>query len=109
MRPARERRHALALRAAAFLSGAAALVFETLWFRQAGLLLGNAVWSSSIVLASFMAGLAIGNGFAGRWGGRLRRPLRAYGALELTVGGVGAALVAGLPPLIPLIMPALRT
>ena len=26
-----------------FLSGVAALLFETLWFRQAGLLLGNSV------------------------------------------------------------------
>ena len=108
MMSARERALALALRAAAFLSGAAALVFETLWFRQAGLLLGNAVWSSSIVLASFMAGLAIGNGVAGRWGARLRRPLRAYGALEVIVGVAGVALVAGLPRLLPVLMPALR-
>ena len=43
------------------LSGAAALVFETLWFRQSGLALGNTVWASALVTASFMAGLAIGN------------------------------------------------
>jgi spermidine synthase len=101
-------RDALALRAAAFLSGAAALVFETLWFRQAGLLLGNAVWSSSIVLASFMAGLAIGNLAAGRVGARLRRPLRVYAALELVVGAAGALLVIGLPVLVPVFLPALR-
>ena len=56
---------------AAFLcSGAAALLFETLWFRLTGLGLGNSVWASSVVLAAFMAGLALGNALAAR----LRRP-----------------------------------
>jgi predicted membrane-bound spermidine synthase len=68
-----------ALCAATFLSGASALVFETLWFRQAGLVLGNAVWSSSPVLAAFMAGLALGNGLGGRFAARLVRPTRASG------------------------------
>jgi predicted membrane-bound spermidine synthase len=45
-----------------FLSGASALLFETLWFNQAGLVFGNSVWASSLVLAAFMAGLAMGNG-----------------------------------------------
>jgi hypothetical protein len=34
----------LVLSLAMFASGAAALLFETLWFRQAGLVLGNSVW-----------------------------------------------------------------
>lgn len=93
---------------ATLLSGCSALVFETLWFRQAGLVLGNAVWSSSLVLASFMAGLAVGNGLGARLGPRLRRPLVAYAGLELAVGATGAALVAGLPALTPLLLPALQ-
>jgi spermidine synthase len=59
-----------------FFSGAAGLLFETLWFRVAGLTLGNSVWASNIVLASFMAGLAAGNAIAARHGERVRRPLR---------------------------------
>ena len=51
-----------------FLSGVAGLVFETLWFHQTGLALGNSVWASSLVLAGFMGGLALGNGLAGRLG-----------------------------------------
>ena len=39
-----------------FLSGAAALLFENLWFHQAGLALGNSIWASSLVLAGFKAG-----------------------------------------------------
>jgi predicted membrane-bound spermidine synthase len=93
---------------ATFLSGCAALVFETLWFQQAGLVLGNALWSSSLVLASFMAGLAVGNLVGGRLGPRLRRPLAAYAGLELVVGATGAALVAGLPLLTLLLLPALQ-
>ena len=68
-----------------FLSGSAALLFEALWFRQAGLAFGNGVWASSIVLASFMAGLALGNALAARYGTRLRLPLRIYAALELAI------------------------
>ena len=49
-----------------FLSGCAALLFETLWFRQAGLMLGNSVWASAVVLASFMGGLGLGNALAAR-------------------------------------------
>ena len=49
-----------------FLSGAAGVLFETLWFRVAGLTLGNSFWSANIALASFMAGLAAGNAMAVR-------------------------------------------
>jgi hypothetical protein len=59
-----------------FLFGAAALLFETLWFRLAGLVFGNGVWAASVVLASFMGGLALGDTLAARHGPRLRRPLR---------------------------------
>ncbi|MFP8873540.1 MAG: spermidine synthase, partial [Myxococcota bacterium] len=80
-----------------FLSGGAALLFETLWFHQAGLAFGNSVWASSIVLASFMIGLALGNALAARWTPRLRHPLRVYGLLELLIGLTGWLLVWQLP------------
>jgi len=79
------------------LSGAAALLFETLWFRQAAVVFGNTVWASSIVLAGFMAGLAIGNGAATRYGRRLQRPFRAYAILEIAVAIGGLALVLIFP------------
>jgi spermidine synthase len=79
------------------VSGAAALVFETLWFRQAGLALGNTVWASALVTASFMAGLAIGNAAVARWGRRARRPLLAYASLEVLVGVTGVGLVLVFP------------
>ncbi len=90
-----------------FLSGSAALLFETLWFHQAGLLLGNSVWTSSIVLGSFMAGLAAGNAAAARWGTRLHRPLRRYARLEWTIGASGLVLVLLFPWLTRLFAPGL--
>jgi MFS family permease len=82
---------------AAFLcSGAAALLFETLWFRLTGLGLGNSVWASSVVLAAFMAGLALGNALGARYGGRVERPLVLFAHLgrrrrAVAVAGAGAA------------------
>jgi spermidine synthase len=80
-----------------FASGASALVFETLWFHQAGLALGNGVWASSLVLAGFMGGLALGNAFAARSGARLGNPLRAYALAEIAIAVSGAGLVWLLP------------
>jgi predicted membrane-bound spermidine synthase len=91
-----------------FLSGAAALLFETLWFRLAGLVFGNSVWAASVVLASFMGGLALGNTAAARYGPRLRRPLRVYALLELLIGATGLALVLLLPSMTAVMLPALR-
>ena len=80
-----------------FISGAAALMFETLWFRQAGLAFGNSVWASSLVLAGFMGGLALGNALAARYGDRLRNPVRAYALAEAAIGVTGLGLVYLLP------------
>lgn len=89
------------------LSGASALLFEALWFRLAGHALGNSVWASSAVLASFMAGLALGSALAARHGWRVERPLRLYAGLELGVGVLSLALVAALPHLVERLAPLL--
>ena len=86
-----------------FFSGAAGVLFETLWFRVTGLTLGNSVLASNIVLASFMAGLAAGNAIAARYGERLRRPLQFYAVIEGIVGVTGLAIVVLMPPLSPVL------
>jgi spermidine synthase len=91
-----------------FLSGAAALLFETLWFRQAGLMLGNSVWSTSLVTASFMGGLALGNGAVARWGPELRRPVALYALLEATIGATGLGVVLLFPALTKVLLPLFR-
>jgi predicted membrane-bound spermidine synthase len=90
-----------------FASGCASLLFETLWFRQTGLVLGNSLWASSLVTASFMGGLALGSALAARLGRRVLRPVAVYGWLELGVGGAGLAMVLLLPHLPPLLAPIL--
>lgn len=92
-----------------FLSGASALIFESLWFRLAGLSLGSSVWSASLVLAAFMGGLALGNGLVARLHKRLLRPVRLYSALEFAIGISGIAVVLLLPRLPDLLGPMLGT
>jgi len=91
-----------------FASGASALIFETLWFRQAGLALGNSIWASSLVLAGFMGGLAIGNAVAARLGHRLGDPVRAYALAEAAIALTGVGLVVLLPELAALLGPLAR-
>ena len=95
-----------ALAAIFFLSGAASLLFETLWFRQSGLVVGNSAWASAIVLGSFMAGLAIGNVISTRL--RVEHPLRAYAVLEIVTAVSGLLLVLVLPHLPRALAPLFR-
>ena len=91
-----------------FVSGASALVFETLWFIQAGLAFGNSVWASSLVLAGFMGGLALGSAVAVRRGDRFGQPVRTYAILEIVIAVSGVLLVLGLPSLGTVTAPLLR-
>lgn len=102
------RRSAAVLCLVFFASGASAVAFETLWFRQAGLAFGNSVWASSLVLAAFMAGLALGNALAARAADRFSEPLRAYAFMEVAVGASGVALVIFLPMLAGVFAPLFR-
>jgi spermidine synthase len=69
-----------------FASGACALVYQVMWLRLLALVFGVTVYAASTVLASFMAGLALGSYSAGRIAARLRSPLRAFGLIEIGVG-----------------------
>src|SRR5436309_13552376 len=92
-----------------FLSGIGALIFETLWLRLSGLAFGNSVWAAALILSSFMAGLALGNGIAASSRIRRWRPLHLYAVLELLVALFGCTIVFGLPLLGELIRPAWQT
>ena len=73
-----------------------------------GLAFGNSVWASSLVLASFMGGLALGSLVVARHGGRWVRPLRVYAILELVIGATGLGLVLLLPSLASWLAPLFR-
>jgi spermidine synthase len=84
-----------------FFSGACALVYQVMWLRMLALVFGVTVYAASTVLASFMAGLAIGSYSAGRVARRLRSPLRAFGLIEVGVGLTAFAT--------PLVLDAVKT
>src|SRR5918997_3900882 len=69
-----------------FLSGASGLIYQVLWVRMLSLSFGITVYVFTVVLSSFMGGLALGSFFGGRLAERLRRPLVAYAVIELAVG-----------------------
>src|SRR4051812_11235335 len=69
-----------------FLSGISGLIYQVLWLRILSLVFGVTVFAVSTVLASFMAGLAVGSFGAGKLTDRLRNPLAVYGAVEVGIG-----------------------
>lgn len=69
-----------------FLSGATGLIYQVLWLRLLSLVFGVTLWAASMVLGSFMAGLALGSTVGGRLVDRARRPLLWYGTAEVLVG-----------------------
>jgi spermidine synthase len=75
-----------------FLSGFAALLYETAWTREFGSIFGTSEVAVVAVLAAYMAGLALGSAAAGRFVGQQQRPVRVYGFLEGGIA-VGALLV----------------
>jgi spermidine synthase len=74
-----------------FVSGTSALIYQVLWLRLLALVFGVTVWAVATVVASFMAGLAIGSYGAGRMVDRARNPLLWFGIAE---GAVGLAALA---------------
>jgi len=72
-----------------FLSGAAALVYEVVWSRQLATFLGISSQATTVVLATFMTGLALGSRILGPWADRRRDPLRLFGLFELGIAICG--------------------
>jgi len=77
-----------------FASGAASLVFQVLWVRQLGRVVGVDVHAVAIGVGAFFGGLALGSWLIGRAAERSAQPLRWYAALEAGVAllGVGSTL-----------------
>ena len=75
--------------AAFILSGAAGLVYESVWTRYLGLFVGHSAYAQIIVLAVFLGGMAIGAGVVARQSSRLKHPLLWYGLVETGVAAGG--------------------
>src|SRR5262245_64054025 len=85
-----------------FLSGISGLLYQVAWTRMLHLLFGDTVLAVSTVLASFMAGLALGSFWVGRYVDRRPRVLGLYAGLAAGIGLSGlrlAVVLAGVSTL----------
>ncbi|MEP6733076.1 MAG: fused MFS/spermidine synthase [bacterium] len=71
------------------LSGAAGLVYESIWTRYLGLFVGHSAYAQVLVLIIFLGGMSAGAMFIGRRSERVKQPLVWYALVELAVGAIG--------------------
>ena len=71
-------------------SGAAGLIYESIWSRYLGLFVGHSAYAQIIVLVIFLGGMSLGAHLAGRWSTRGRSPLYWYALIEFAVGIIAA-------------------
>src|SRR6185369_11350355 len=82
------------------VSGFVALSYEVIWSRVLSLIIGSSVYAFSIMLTTFLIGLAAGATLASRVVDRVRRPVRMFALIEVAVGVtslIGAYLFNDLP------------
>ncbi|MBI3457346.1 MAG: fused MFS/spermidine synthase [Candidatus Rokubacteria bacterium] len=94
------RRRAIAALGAVALSGALAMVYEVAWTRALALVLGSSVYAFTVMLTTFLVGLAGGSYLAARRVDRVAEPGLALGVIQLLIGlaaFVGLAVLAELP------------
>lgn len=79
-----------------FLSGTAGLILQVVWMYRLGLIFGNASYATAATLSSFFMGLAIGGWFLGRASANFKRPLLAYGFMEIGIAITALLLIPGI-------------
>lgn len=69
-------------------SGISALLYQVSWQRILGIFSGMHIYSITMIVTAFMAGLGFGNFFGGRWADRLppATATRAFAGCELFIG-----------------------
>ena len=82
---------------AAFLSGAAALIYEIIWFQLLELVIGSSPVSLGIVLATFMGGTCLGSLLFPRLISARQHPFRVYAAIEIAIAITGLFVLLLLP------------
>ena len=73
------------------VSGATGLVYQITWFKYLSYFFGNTTYAQTVVLATFMGGLAIGAWVLGKRADTTRFPLLQYAYLETGIGLYGLA------------------
>ncbi len=75
-------------------SGLCALTYQVAWNRILSLLLGSSIYAFSLILTTFILGLALGTVLFSRWVNRFKDPLKVFGLLQ---AGIGISALAALP------------
>ena len=78
-------------------SGAAALIYEIVWFQLLSLIVGSSAISLGVLLVTFMGGMCLGSLLFPRFVARTEHPLRIYAMLEGGIAILGIIVLFGLP------------
>src|SRR5262245_39526513 len=73
------------------LTGAAALVYQVLWIRQLGLILGVDAYAVAVGVSAFIGGMGLGSWLAGRVAERFGPALRLYAFIEIGIAALALA------------------
>jgi spermidine synthase len=68
------------------LSGFCALAYEVFWTRMLNLFLNNNIYSFTAVLATFLAGIALGSLIYSTFLSRVERPVVLFASIEIAIG-----------------------
>jgi spermidine synthase len=78
-------------------SGAAALIYEVVWFQLLSLIVGSSAVSMAVILGTFMGGMCLGSLYLPKYVSAREHPLRVYAKLELGIAVAGAVIFYLLP------------
>jgi spermidine synthase len=78
-------------------SGAAALIYEIVWFQMLQLVLGSSAFSIGVLLGTFMGGMCIGSLALARYVPPSRHPLHVYAILETAIAVCGLLMLVAMP------------
>lgn len=67
------------------LSGAAAMIYENAWTRALTLVIGMSTYSFTVMLTTFLVGLALGSLLYARWWGEREMGIAGFGFLQLLI------------------------
>ncbi len=84
-------------------SGCAALIYEIVWFQLLEFVIGSTAVSLAVLLGTFMGGMCLGSLALSRLVPPRRHPLRVWALLELGIGGMGIAVLTGMPHVVRLL------
>jgi len=85
---------AVALAAA---SGAAALIYELVWFQALGLAIGTSALSLGLLLTAFLGGMGIGSWLLARFPDWPLEPLPLFAAIELAIAVTATIVTRAIP------------